>query len=425
MHWILWLAPLLFASSASAQETGRPERPDIDGRVLDGSAEPLEGEIAAFVPGLNALMEPGESVRLATSTKELIQTVVGRRSQALGGIEPRPNQAASRLFVSCRDGSLSWVELMAGLPDKRVASLDLEEPLRFLAHHPTRPIVYALGDEHLMAVEWNAEESTFAVLGEAQVGLRGTHVALDPSARWALVASYGGGAISCLPISAEGLPQPSVSRLGGADDPRLTKAHQVRWHPGGELAYVPALGADQVALIRVEPKTGALEWAGAAAVDAGTGPRHMALHPTEPWAYALGEHTSTITSFTLDEEGASWSPLGQVSNLPEGFEGSGSASSDIQISRDGRFLFAVNREPANDLTAYAIGREGALTEVSRISTGGVHARTFAQGPVGDRLWIGNTRSKNVFTLSVALDGTLGIARGEWEAPGEITCVLAR
>ena len=375
MHWILPLASLLFASPASSQDTESPPRPNIEG---------------------------------------------GAQS-----LKPRPTEPATRLFVSCRDGSLSCVELDAGLPVKSAALLDLEEPLRFLAHHPTLPIVYALGDEHLMAVQWNASKNTFALLGKASVGIRGTHVALDPSARWALVASYGDGAVSCLPLSPKGLPQTPTDRMGGPEDPRLTRAHQVRWHPGGKLAYVPALGADQVAIIEVDSNTGALKWAGSAALDAGTGPRHMALHPAQPWAFVLGEHTSTITSFTLKENGAHWSRLAQTSNLPKTFTGSGSASSDIRISPDGQFLFAINREPANDITSYAIAPDGALQELSRTPTGGVHARTFALDPVGGRLWIGNTRSKNISTLSIALDGTLKAEESNWPAPGEITCVLAR
>ena len=277
----------------------------------------------------------------------------------LEGTEARASKSASHLFVACKDGSLLCLELVDGSPTESAAAIELGEPLRFLALHPERPIVYALGDEHLMALRWNPETATFVTLGKARVGLRGTHVALDPTARWALVASYGEGAISCLPLSPEGLPKPAVSRMGGAKDPRLAKAHQVRWHSGGELAYVPALGADQVAIIRVDPKTGALEWAGSAGVSPGTGPRHMALHPTQPWAFVLGERTSTITSFTLAEEGALWSPLGRTSNLPKGFTESGSRSSDIHISADGRFLFAINREPANDLTVYAIDDQGA------------------------------------------------------------------
>ncbi|QDV05789.1 6-phosphogluconolactonase [Planctomycetes bacterium Poly30] len=337
----------------------------------------------------------------------------------------RPAPPASHLFVSCGDGSLHSVALVNGLPGDSVVSLDLGEPLRFLATHPSLPIVYALGSEHLMAVRWNQASATFETLGKALVGISGTHVALDPSARWALVASYGEGAVSCLPISAEGLPQAAVGRMGGSEDKRLTRAHQVCWHPGGELAYVPALGADQVAILSVDPKSGALTWAGAAAVAAGSGPRHMALHPSQPWAFVLGEHSSTITSFTLQEEGKRWSRRGQTSNLSEGFTESGSRSSDIHISADGGFLFAVNREPANDLTAYAIGEDGALREVSRRSTGGIHARTFALDPQGERVWIANTRSKNVVTLTLSKTGELGEAGGSWEAPAEISCVLAR
>lgn len=389
----------------------------------------LEGHVATSILGINVLMEAGEPDGSAALTQEIIMEFVRRREQVLGGTEPRSSQPASRLFVGTSDGSLQCLKLHAGSPQATEVAIKLGEPLRFLSLHPTLPIVYALGDEHLIAVRWDSDltlgEKALTLLGKARVGVSGTHVALDPSARWALVASYGEGAVSCLPLTAEGQPGDFVGRIGGDDDARLTRAHQVVWHPSGELAYVPALGADQVAILRVKAETGAIEWVGDAALAEGSGPRHMALHPSQPWAFVLGEHSSTITSFKLQEQGAVWTPLRDVSNLPADFQESGSRSSDIHVSVDGRWLFAVNREPANDLTAYSIGEEGELREVSRISTGGVHARTFAQGPVGDRLWVGNTKSKNVATLSVGLDGALGTTRGEWEASAEITCVLAR
>ncbi len=343
--------------------------------------------------------------------------------------EPLAVPSASRLFVSSKDGLLQCVELVGGSPAQALASIDLKEPLRFLAHDPRRSIVYALGDKHLMAVEWDSTAGAFKELGRAEAGLRGTHVALDPAARWALVASYGGGEISCVPLSPEGVPQAAVSRMGGGDDPRLTKAHQVQWHPDGQFAYIPALGADQVAIIRVDATSGALEWTGAAKVPEGTGPRHMALHPTQPWAYVLGEHTSTISAFCVKDAGAQWTPLGTTSNLPEGytakFKEPGSRSSDIHISADGRFLFAVNREPLNDLTSFAIDDAGGLRELSRVSTGGVHARTFALDPAGSRLWVGNTKSKDVVARNISPSGELSAGTGTWEAPAQITCVLAR
>ncbi|MFT7679261.1 MAG: 6-phosphogluconolactonase [Planctomycetota bacterium] len=385
----------------------------------------LEGQIASTTDGLLILMEAGERSRTSGFDQDETREFQRRREQQLRGAESRSIQAANYLFVACRDGSLDCLELVAGAPRASVASSALPEPLRFLAMHPTLPIIYALGDEHLFAVQWNQEASTLVSLGKARVGIRGTHVALDPAARWALVASYGDGAVSCLPLSKAGIPGPSVSRLGGQGDARLTKAHQVRWHPSGELAYVPALGADHVAILRVDPTSGALEWSGSAAVPAGTGPRHMALHPSSPWAFVLGELNSTISSFRLADRGATWAALGQNSNLPDGFTQAGSRSSDIHISADGRFLFAVNREPANDLTAYAIDENGSLRELSRSSTGGDHARTFALDPLGDRLWIGNTNSKTIVTLSIALDGTLGTVAGFWPAPGDVSCVLAR
>lgn len=389
----------------------------------------LEGHVAKSIEGLNILMEAGEPDDSAALTRETVLEFARRREQVLGGTELRSPQPASRLFVGMSDGSLQCLELGAGAPQATEVSIQLGEPLRFLSLHPTLPIVYALGDEHLMAVQWNSDltlgAKAFTLLGKARVGVRGTHVALHPLARWALVASYGEDAVSCLPLTAEGLPEDFVGRLGGAGDPRLRRAHQIAWHPSGELAYVPALGADQVAILRVETETGAIRWVGDEALAEGSGPRHMALHPSQPWAFVLGEHSSTITAFTLEEQGAAWIPLQEVSNLPENFQASGSRSSDIHVSADGRRLFAVNREPANDLTAYSIGEEGELREVSRISTGGVHARTFAQGPVGDRLWVGHTKSKSIVTLSVGLNGTLGAMRGEWIAPAEITCVLAR
>lgn len=332
---------------------------------------------------------------------------------------------ARHLFVSTHDGHVRTLALREGRIGDTVGDLDVGEPVRFLASHPTLPILYALGDEALTALAFDESRGALTPLGRGAVGVRGTHVTVHPAGSCALVASYGGHAVAVMPLDAAGVPGDASHTLGGTEEGGLRRAHQVRVHVPSGAVHVPCLGEDHVAHLAVSADGRTLTRVGVARTPAGAGPRHLDYAPAAPFAFALNELAGSITTFRVDDVSGALTPLGTVSTLPAGSREPSGRSSDIHVAQGGARLYAINREPFDDLVTFAIAADGTLREVARTPTGGVHARTFTVDGTGTHLWVGNTRSRSVTTFAARSDGKLEPLGDPWLAPADVSCVLAR
>jgi 6-phosphogluconolactonase len=343
------------------------------------------------------------------------------------GAEARARAAtpATHLFVSTHDGRVRAVAVADGQIGTAVAEVELGEAARFLAFHPTLPVLYALGDSQLFAFTWDQSAATLTPLGKGAVGGRGTHVAVHTTGKCAIVASYGENSVSLLPLAADGKPENVAQTIGKGDDGGFRRAHQVHVHAPTGTVHVPCLGEDHVAVLRLADDGRSLNLIGTARTPAGAGPRHMDYSPEAPHAYALNEVGSSITHFRIEPATGALGPEASVTTLPLGFAEKTSRSSDIHVAPGGKFLFAVNREPLDDIVSFAIASDGRLREVARIATGGLHARTFAVDPSGSHVWLANTKSKDLTAFVARSDGSLARLGEAWAAGAEPSCVLAR
>jgi len=341
----------------------------------------------------------------------------GRRSDAAS--------SAKHVFVATHDGRVRALAVADGQLGAAVADVQIGEPARFLAFHPTLPVLYALGDSQLFAFTWDATAATLTALGKGAVGGRGTHVTVHSTGKCAIVASYGENSVILLPLAVDGTPAAAVQTLGAREDGGFRRAHQVRVHERTGTVHVPCLGEDHVAVLRLTEDGRTLSFSGTARTPTGAGPRHMDYGRDGLHAYALNEVASSITHFRVDPATGAMAPEGTVTTLPIGFAEKTGRSSDIHVAPGGKFLYAVNREPLDDIVSFAIAADGRLREVARIATGGLHARTFAVDPTGAHVWLANTKSKDVTTFAARPDGSLVRLGGVWAAGSEPSCVLAR
>src|SRR5690606_15842717 len=77
-----------------------------------------------------------------------------------------------------------------------------------------------------------------------------------------------------------------------------------------------------------------------------------------------------------------------------GFQGNVGAA-DIHVSPDGKFLYGSNRGDANEITIFAIGKDGELAYVGHQSTLGKTPRNFAIDPSGNFLLAANQNTNEV------------------------------
>ncbi len=219
-------------------------------------------------------------------------------------------------------------------------------------------------------------------------GGKPVHLSLPPGGRHLFVATYDGGSIAVLPIHPDGSLGPATDVKideGGVGPERPSDAppgsfaesgheaphaHYVESDPTGRFVLHTDLGQDRIYVWRFE--AGKLTPAPTPFVVAvpGSGPRHLAWHPSGRRVYALAEESSTLTAYDFDE--GLLTPCQTVSALPPGFAGT-SYGSDLKLSADGRFAYAANRLH-DSIATFAIER--GLQLVGHCPTEGSYPRTL-------------------------------------------------
>jgi 6-phosphogluconolactonase len=338
-------------------------------------------------------------------------------------------KAASKgIYVSrldTRSGALTAPELAAATVNPS-----------FLAAHPTGRFLYAVNEISTFEGKPTGAVSGFAIdRGSGGLtllnmqpsgGADPAHLVIDPAGRNALVANYTGGSVTVLPIGNDGRLKPAsafVQHQGSSKDPERQKgphAHGIALGAANRFAYVADLGLDKVLIYRFDPAAGTLA-AGAPGfgfVAAGSGPRHVAMHPDGRFAYVINEMACTITTFGVDQKAGGLTQLQTVTTLPSGQAlARGYSTAEIAVHPSGRFLYGSNRGH-DSIAVFAIEpAAGTLTPVEHAPTQGSTPRGFGIDPSGAWLLVGNQRSGSVVVFRIdAKTGTLA-ATGHQVAVG--------
>ncbi|HWB91825.1 MAG TPA: lactonase family protein [Puia sp.] len=229
------------------------------------------------------------------------------------------------------------------------------------------------------------------------------YISVDRDRRWAIVANYGGGDYSALPIRPDGSLAPATQTIQdhgtGPVKDRQEKAHvhSTIFFPGERMLAVCDLGTDKISVLQFNPAAAKTPLTPAAdpviAIHPGSGPRHTAFYPGRPFMYVIEELSGTIDAFSFPD--GKFTPIQRVSSHPEGYHGD-IGSADIHIAPGGRYLYASNRGDANNLAIFSIDRStGKLTLKGFQSTLGKTPRNFMIDPTGRWLLVANQNGKNV------------------------------
>lgn len=248
------------------------------------------------------------------------------------------------------------------------------------------------------------------------------HLAVDPSGRFLVTANYGDGTVCVHPLDRDGSLGPRRDLLtfrgSGPHRERQTgpHAHMIAYRPGGGSFFVTDLGTDTIHEYALS-RDGSVRPIGATALTPGSGPRHLAFHPTAALAYVTAELDSTVVVCEVLPEGLR--PLGSVPATVDVFGGV-NYPSHIAVSGDGRFVYIANRG-ADRIAAYAVDGD-TLRPLQDTATGGKWPRHFAI--VGDFLYAANQDSATVTALRIDPEtGGLGEATVAARFPNP-TCVVA-
>jgi len=181
-------------------------------------------------------------------------------------------------------------------------------------------------------------------------------------------------------------------------------AHWIGVTPGNLFAFVADLGLDEVLMYRFDANKGSLvpHEPAFAALEAGAGPRHIAIHSNGRFVYVLNELKSTVTVFSSAAEKKNQPYLvlkQEISALPKNFSGRNDAA-EIALHPSGKFLYASNRGH-DSIAIFSIDPAmGTLTLAAHVPTGGKEPRHFAIDPSGKYLLAENQLSNSVVVFKI-------------------------
>jgi len=244
-------------------------------------------------------------------------------------------------------------------------------------------------------------------------------ISIHASGKFALVANYIGGSYSVLPIKADGSladasdvvePGGPASSASAVDAPpgqepagsnRPTHGHMIASDPSGQYVVGDDAGRDRIFVWRLNTATGKLQEVSVTNALAGSAPRHFGFSPDGKTLYQIGEYNDRLTTYGFAD--GKLTPKGKsISALPDGYQGSGSASRML-VSPNGKNVYSANRTH-NSIATFAVGADGLAAKLANTPTEGEHPRSLTVDPGGKFLYSLNLRANNIAAFRIQPNG---------------------
>jgi 6-phosphogluconolactonase len=309
----------------------------------------------------------------------------------------------------------------------------------FLALHPSNRYLYAVGEVDNFDGKSSGAVTAFSIdpaSGELKQlnqkpsdGAAPCHIVVDRQGKNVLFANYSGGSAGVLRIEDDGslgARSAFVQHSGKSADPGRQEgphAHSINLDAANHFAFVADLGLDQVLVYRFDSDKGTLakNEPPYAKVEAKSGPRHFAFHPSGRYAYVINEMANTVTALKYDADKGVLTPMQTISTLPAGYD-KPTWTAEVQVHPSGKFLYGSNRGH-NSIAVFTIDdKSGKLTAAGHQAEGIKTPRNFGIDPTGEFVLVANQDGDSILVFRV--DGQTGALQfsGEKVEVGKPVCV---
>ena len=282
----------------------------------------------------------------------------------------------------------------------------------FLEIHPSGKFLYAVSESGgagtVSAYAINPDTGDLKYLNRQSSGGSGPcHVNIDYAGKNVLVANYGSGSASVIPIASDGkLVKPTgfVQHEGSSINPQRQKgphAHSVNISPDNRFAFVADLGLDKVMIYKLDVEKGTITANNPAfaKVKPGAGPRHFTFGADGKYAYVINELDGTITAFSYEPASGTLTEIQTITTLPDDFAGRRSCA-EVRVHPSGKFLYGSNRGH-DSIAVYKIDQtKGTLTFVEHEKADIKTPRNFNIDPTGKFCLIANQGADSVVVFKI-------------------------
>lgn len=360
--------------------------------VWDPCGRGRDGQLAAWPDGHSERLQVGmnDAVRCSAASQVLIGTYTQKMPWADG-------RADGILSAFARESAATTMATVAN-PSYIAATSDGR-------------YVYAvteLADGQVTAFGRDVTTGGFRRLGSrSSSGSGPCHLAVSPDDAHVVVANYITGTVAAFPIRPDGsLDEPSSTLAhhgpGCGVVPTRQEAphpHMITFDPMTDCVVVPDLGTDTVHFHHFHD--GALEPGETVRLAPGTGPRHLAFHPSGSACYVVGELSNTLSTLLRTETGFVLADC--ASTLPPGTVG-GMAGS-VRTTPGGETVVVSNRG-SNTIATFTIDSQLRPEPVGFTDSGGRTPRDMVLNIDGSVLLVANQDSDQVVCFDVDIRGQL-------------------
>jgi 6-phosphogluconolactonase len=310
-------------------------------------------------------------------------------------------------------------------PHARCAAGEAVMPM---ALSPDRRRLYAATRgkaRHIVAWSIDPDTGDLALMERTPIESSLAYLALDPTGRVFVGASYGAHRVSL--YRAERIAAQDGEPLQVIDG--IRHAHAAVTSHDGRFVYVTSLGSDTVhAYAIVHEDGGRLDPIGEVRLEEGFGPRHLRLSPAGDVLYVLSEFRATVAALRRDAA-TGWLSVSGVSPRPAVLAGLSDGmvrpnltdpvqpdpavlasmvwAADLHLTPDGRFLYLSERTSSRLITLRVLA-DGSLDYVGYVDTE-TQPRGFRIDPAGRFLVACGEKSPYVSVCTIdAASGALSL-----------------
>ena len=318
-------------------------------------------------------------------------------------------------------GAWMFIEACDAIPNPHYVCLDHTQRFLYSAHGDSSEIGAYARDPKTGKLRFLNKQQTG--------GDNSSTVTPDPSNRYVVLAN--GPGVAVFPINKDGslAPRSDLVIPSGAPGPFRDEQHGPHPHQAifdltGRFVVVPDKGLDKVHVFRFDAVHGKLVPCDPPFVKARYGaiPRHVAFHPSRPYAYVVNEQDSTVNAYHWDTGRGELKPFQRVPTTPTTYVGDNMAA-EIAILPSGKFLYASNRGH-DSVVIYSVDHAtGKLDPVGWESVQGRKPRFFGLDPDASHLYAANENSHTIVVFRINGDTGKLTPTGQVVETGSPSCIV--